>query len=67
MAWDKELQKEVFRDNMSDLEVAFADLWEIATREISKKQKPYGLEQNKKVARDDIERNLGENVVTKNW
>lgn len=41
-----------------------------------KKQKPYGLEQNKKVARlgghaakvakDDIEKNLGENIVTKN-
>ena len=61
---------------MSDLEVALADLGEIATREISKKQKPYGLEQNKKVARlgghaakvakDDIEKNLGENIVTNN-
>ena len=69
------LRKESLRDNMSDLEVALADLGEIATREISKRQKPYGLEQNKKVARlggyaakvarDDIEKNLGENVVTK--
>ena len=72
----KGLRKESLRDNMSDLEVALADLGEIATREISKRQKPYGLEQNRKVARlgghaakvarDDIEKNLGENVVTKN-
>ena len=47
----KGLRKESLRDNMSDLEVALADLGEIATREIAKKQKPYGLEQNKKVAR----------------
>ena len=72
----KGLRKESLRDNMSDLEVALSDLGEIATREISKRQKPYGLEQNKKVARlgghaakvarDDIEKNLDENVVTKN-
>ena len=70
----KGLRKENLRDNMSDLEVALADLGEIATREIAKKQKPYGLEQNKKVAilgghaakiaRDDIEKNLGESIVT---
>ena len=70
----KGLRKELLRDNMSDLEVALADLGEIATREIAKKQKPYGLEQNKKVARlgghavktarKDIEKNLGESIVT---
>ena len=70
----KGLRKESLRDNMSDLEVALADLGEIATREIAKKQKPYGLEQNKKVARlgghaaktarKDIEKNLGEFIVT---
>jgi len=42
-----------------------SDLEEIATREISKRQKPYGLEY-KKVVRDDIEKNFGKNVVTKN-
>lgn len=52
---------------MSDIEVALADLGEIATRELVKKHKPYGLDQNKevakmggqavKVARDDIEKN----------
>ncbi|MBR3362876.1 MAG: phage antirepressor protein [Bacilli bacterium] len=70
----KGLRKESLRDNMSDIEVALADLGEIATREIAKKQKPYGLTANKKVAkmgghaakvaRDDIEKNLGESVVT---
>ena len=70
----KGLRKESLRDNMSNIEVALADLGEIATREIAKKQKPYGLTANKKVAkmgghaakvaRDDIEKNLGESVVT---
>ena len=58
-----------------DIEVALADLGEIATRELAKKHRPLGLEQNKKVAkmgghaakvaRDDIEKNLGETVVSK--
>ena len=65
----KGLRKESLRDNMSDIEVALTDLGEIATRELAKEHKPYGLEQNKKiakmgghaakVARDDIEKNLG--------
>ena len=60
---------------MTDIEVALADLGEIATRELAKKHRPLGLEQNKKVAkmgghaakvaRDDIEKNLGETVVSK--
>ena len=72
----KELRKESLRDNMSDIEVALTDLGEIATRELAKKHKPHGLEQNKeiaklgghsaKVARNDIEKNLGESVITKN-
>ena len=71
----KGLRKESLRDNMTDIEVALADLGEIATRELAKKHRPLGLEQNKKVAkmgghaakvaRDDIEKNLGENVVSK--
>ena len=71
----KGLRKESLRDNMMDIEVALADLGEIATRELAKKHRPLGLEQNKKVAkmgghaakvaRDDIEKNLGENVVSK--
>ncbi len=70
----KGLKKESLRDNMSDVEVALADLGEIATREIAKEHKPYGLEQNKsiakmgghaaKVAREDIEKNLGKSLIS---
>ena len=72
----KGLRKESLRDNMTDIEVLLTDLGETATRELAKKHKPYGLEQNKKiarmggntakVARDDLERKLGESVTTKN-
>ena len=71
----KGLRKESLRDNMTDIEVALADLGEIATRELAKKHRPLGLEQNMKfakmgghaakVARNDIEKNLGETVVSK--
>ena len=71
----KGIRKENLRDNMTDIEVALADLGEIATRELAKEHKPLGLEQNKivakmgghaaKVARDDIEKNLGRSVVSK--
>ena len=47
----KGLRKESLRDNMSDIEVLLTDLGETATRELAKKHKPYGLEQNKKIAR----------------
>ena len=72
----KGLRKESLRDNMSDIEVVLTDLGEIATRELAKKHKPYGLEQNKKiakmdgnaakVARDDLEKKLGESVISSN-
>ena len=72
----KGLRKESLRDNMSDIEVVLTDLGEIATRELPKKHKPYGLEQNKKiakmggntakVARDDLEKKLGESVISSN-
>ena len=39
----KGLRKESLRDNMTDVEVALADLGEIATREIAKKINPKGL------------------------
>ena len=70
----KGLRKESLRDNMSDIEVALADLGEIATRELAKKHNPYGLEQNKKiarmggntakVAREDLEKKLEASVIT---
>jgi hypothetical protein len=36
---------QALRDNMSDVEVALTDLGEIATRELAKKHKPYGLKE----------------------
>ena len=72
----KGLRKESLRDNMSDVEVALADLGEIATREIAKKKNPQGLEENVDIARrgrkiagnarKDLESELGESVVTAN-
>ena len=47
----KGLRKESLRANMTDIEVALTDLGEIATRELAKKHKPYGLEQNKQIAK----------------
>ena len=71
----KGLRKESLRDNMSDIEVLLADIGEIATRELAKKHKPYGLNENRKIAktggevasntRKDIEEKLGENVISK--
>ena len=39
----KGLRKESLRDNMTDMEVVLTDLGEIATRELAKEHKPYGL------------------------
>lgn len=71
----KGLRKESLRDNMDNIEVILTDLSEETTKRLAEKHKPQGLEQNKevarmgghaaKVAREDIERNLGESVVTK--
>ena len=71
----KNIRKESLRDNMTDMEIALTDLGEIATRELAKEHKPYGLEENKKVAkmgghaakvaRDDIEKNLGKTVISR--
>lgn len=71
----KGIRKESLRDNMTDIEVALTDLGEIATRELAKEHKPYGLKENRKiaklgghaakVARDDIEKNLGKSVISK--
>ena len=71
----KGLHKESLRDNMTDLEVVLTDLGEIATRELANVHKPQGLEQNKKIAqmggsaakaaRDNIEKNLGKSVISR--
>ena len=69
----KGLRKESLRDNMDSLEVTLADLGEEVTKRLAQKNKPKGLEENKevaklgghaaKVARDDIEKNLGESII----
>lgn len=71
----KGIRKESLRDNMSDIEVTLTDLGEIATRELAKKHRPHGLNENKevaraggevaKIARDDLEMKLREPVVSK--
>jgi len=71
----KNIRKESLRDNMTDVEVALANLGEIATRELAKEHKPYGLKANKeiakkgghvaKVAREDMEKELGKSVVSR--
>ena len=72
----KGLRKESLRDNMTDIEVALADLGELATREIAKRKKPKGLDENIEVAkrggkiasntRNNLEKEIGDKVVTSN-
>ena len=71
----KGLRKESLRDNMDNIEIILTDLSEETTKRLAEKHRPQGLEQNKevarmgghaaKVAREDIEKNLGETVITK--
>lgn len=71
----KGIRKESLRDNMSDLEILLTDIGETATRELAKKYNPQGLTQNKEIAkrggniakntRDNLEKELGRNVITK--
>ena len=70
----KGIRKESLRDNMTDIEVTLTNLGEIATRELAKEHKPYGLKQNKEVAkrggniakitRDNLEKELGRTVIS---
>jgi hypothetical protein len=70
----KGVKKENLRDNMSNLELILNMLAEASTTEISKKQKPKGLQHNKEVAkkggfaakkaRMEIEKQTGENIIT---
>jgi len=48
----KGLKKQNLRDNMTNLELVFNMLAEASTAEISKEQKPKGLNANKKVAKE---------------
>ena len=70
----KGLRKESLRDNMSDIEVILTDLGEEATKRLTKKRNPNGLEENKvvakvggnvaKIARNELEKELNEYIVT---
>lgn len=70
----KGLKKENLRDNMTNLELILNMLAEASTTEISKKKKPQGSENNKRVARagglaakkarTEIEKQTGESVIT---
>ena len=46
----KGLRKESLRDNMTDIEIALADLGELTTRDIALSEHPEGLKENLKVA-----------------
>ena len=68
------LKKQNLRDNMTNLELVLNMLAEVSTTEISKKQRPKGINQNKKIAqkggnaakkaRIEIEKQTGENIVS---
>lgn len=71
----KGIRKENLRDNMTDLEVAITNIGELATREIAKNEKPFGLSDNRKVAKrgggvakrtkDFFEEETGSKVISK--
>ena len=71
----KGIRKENLRDNMTDLEVAITNIGELATREIAKNEKPFGLSDNRKVAKrgggvakktkDYFEEETGSKVISK--
>ena len=70
----KGLKKQNLRDNMSTTKLILNMLAETATKDIANASNPYGLEENKKVAkrggnvakvaRDTLERETGKSVIT---
>lgn len=70
----KNLKKESLRDNMTNLELLLNSLAEESTKEISKKKKPEGIDNNLQVAheggivsrkaREEIEKQTGESVIS---
>lgn len=71
----KGLKKESLRDNMTDLELLLTDIGEITTKNLVNKKHPIGLKQNKEIehkggtiaknTKEDIEKALGESIITK--
>lgn len=72
----KGLTKENLRDNMTTLELALNTLAEAATTEISRNRNPKTMQENKqvaqsggkaaKVARDEVEKQIGHSVISRN-
>ena len=70
----KGLKKQNLRDNMSTTELILNMLAETATKDIANASNPYGLEENKKVAkrggnvakvaRDTLEQETGKSIIT---
>ena len=70
----KGLRKENLRDNMDNIELILSDLSEDAMKRLAEKHKPVGLDGNikvakvggnvAKVARCELESNLGESIIT---
>lgn len=72
----KGLTKENLRDNMTTLELALNTLAEAATTEISRNRNPKTMQENRqvaqsggkaaKVARDEVEKQIGHSVISRN-
>ena len=60
----KDLKKENLRDNMTNLELILNMLAETSTTELSKKQRPKTFNENKNVARKDLEEKLEKSVIS---
>lgn len=41
-----------FSNYVSDIEIALADIGKLTTRELAKKHKPIGLDENRKIAKE---------------
>ena len=71
----KSLTKENLRDNMTNLELALNTLAEAATTEISRNRNPKTMKENKqvaqsggkaaKVAREEVEKQIGHSVISR--
>lgn len=70
----KGIRKESLRDNMTDIEILLTDLGELTTRDIAKKEQPYGLKENldvakrggsiSKITKEYYEKETGKNAIT---
>ncbi|MDR1940377.1 MAG: phage antirepressor protein [Clostridiales bacterium] len=71
----KDIKKENLRDNMTNIELTLNQLAEVTTTALSKNERPETFDENKKLAREggavaksakiDIEKRLGQSVISK--